>query len=88
MSKPIQPFYRSSGKKVSVKGMVATGKAGKMEYRQPPLNQTFGNVRYYLIDPVQAAALHDLTGTKTLLPMHLNALAALGFDLIEVQSEE
>lgn len=43
----------------------------------------YGNQRVYLSDALMAAALYDLTGTKTLMPMHINALKALGFSLVE-----
>jgi hypothetical protein len=43
----------------------------------------YGNQRVYLTNPLMAAALYDLTGTKTLMPMHMSALKALGFSLVE-----
>ena len=79
----IQKFYRTP--KLSVEGLEPTGRAGKLEFKEPPLNETFGNKRFYVKDPVQAAALRDLTGTVSLMPMHMNALLALGFDLVQVE---
>jgi hypothetical protein len=83
----VTKFYRKSAKNITLEEILrsATGKAGKIEYKKPPFNETFGNKRFYVVDKVQAAALSELTGTKTLVPMHLNALLALGFELVEVK---
>lgn len=76
-------FYRTPS--LSLEG-ITTKKIGKIEIRIPPLNETFGNKRAYVIDQYQKAALYDLTGTKALHPMHLNALRILGFELVEVKN--
>lgn len=52
----------------------------KVEYY---VKSQYGNERVYLKDPIMAAAVYDLTGTKTLLPMHITALKVLGFSLVE-----
>lgn len=79
----ITRFYRTP--ELSLEG-VNPKKLGKIEIRIPPLNETFGNRRAYVIDEYQKAALYDLTGTKALQPMHLNALRILGFELVEVKN--
>jgi hypothetical protein len=75
-------FYRTP--KLSFEGLEFKN-IGKIEIRIPPLNETFGNKRAYVIDKYQKAALKDLTGTEALMPMHLNALRILGFELVEVK---
>jgi len=44
----------------------------------------YGVDRMYLADKFVAAAVYDLTGIKTLLPMAKEALETLGFDLVGV----
>ena len=48
----------------------------------------YGLDKNYAADPTMAAALTALTGTKTLLPEHMEALKALGFTLSLVLQPE
>jgi hypothetical protein len=44
----------------------------------------FGRGEWHISDPIQKAALFDLTKKKTLNPQRMNALKALGFRLVHV----
>ena len=48
----------------------------------------YGLDKNYAADPTIATALSALTGTKTLLPEHVEALKALGFTLNKVIQPE
>jgi hypothetical protein len=44
----------------------------------------YGNDQMYVCNPIVKEAISDLTGTKTLLPRHVEALKALGHEVIDL----
>jgi hypothetical protein len=54
---------------------------------QLEMKSQYGQQRYYAIDVSQSIPLAYLTGTKTLTKAHLDALTALGFELVVVKVE-
>lgn len=46
--------------------------------------QNYGNINFYVKDPITKALIEELTGKKTITCYHINALVNLGFKMVEV----